>query len=166
MQPARRAFVRSVGFVAAPLVGALLFLSILGSYSPDLSLLLLFLFALLGLIAAAVLLVGLILALRRRRWHRIKLVLAGLTLAAVLAFPAWLAGDYVHFGFVYAENAGVFARAGNRPVAIAWNSNGFAGINCDRYLVYDPSGRGGAGLGKGVVERRLTSRFHIRTYCS
>jgi len=166
MQPAGRAFVRGVGFVAAPVVGALLVLSIVGSYSPDLSLLIFFLFALLGIIAALVLLVGLVLALRRRQWHRIKLVLGGLTLAAVLAFPAWLAGDYVHFAFVYAENAGTFTRAGNRPIAIPWNSNGFAGINCDRYLVYDPSGRGGAGLGKGVVERRLTSRFHIRTFCT
>jgi hypothetical protein len=166
MQPAGRAFIRSVGFVAAPLVGALLFLSILGSYSPDLSLLLLFLFALLGIMAAAVLLVGLILALRRRHWHRIVFVLVGLTVAAVLAFPAWLAGDYIHFAIVYARHADMFAKAGNRPVAIPWNGNGFAGINCDRYLVYDPSGRGGAGLGEGVIERHLTSRFHIRTYCS
>lgn len=166
MQPAGRAFVRSAGFVAAPVVGALLVLSIVGSYSPDLSLLLFFLFALLGIIAAVVLLVGLILALRRRQWQRIVRVLAGLTLASVLAFPAWLAGDYVHFALVYTENASAFVNARNRPVAIHWNENGFAGINCDRYLVYDPSGRGGAGLGKGVVERHLTSRFHIRTYCT
>ncbi len=166
MQPAGRAFVRSVSFVAAPLVGALLIVSITGSYSPDLSLLLALGFALLGIIAAIVLLVVLILAARRQQWRRIRCVLVGLAVAAVLAFPAWRVGDYVHFAFVYAENAGVFARAGNRPVAIAWNSNGFAGINCDRYLVYDPSGRGGAGLGKGVVERRLTSRFHIRIYCT
>jgi hypothetical protein len=93
-------------------------------------------------------------------------VLAGLALAGMLAFPAWLAGDYIHFAFVYARNADTFAKAGNRPVAIHWNSNGFAGINCDRYLVSDPSGRGGIGLGEGVVERRLTSSFHIRTFCS
>jgi hypothetical protein len=144
----------------------MLLLSIVGSYSPDLSILLFFLFALLGIIAAIVLLVDLILALRRRRWHRIVFVLAGLTLASVLAFPAWLAGDYIHFALVYALNADTFAKASNRPVAIPWNDNGFAGINCDRYLVYDPSGRGGTGLGEGVVERRLTSRFHIRTYCT
>jgi lysylphosphatidylglycerol synthetase-like protein (DUF2156 family) len=166
MQPAARVFVRTAGFVAAPLVGALLILSIVGSYSPDLSILLFFLFALLGIIAAVVLLVGLILALRRRQWHRIVFVLAGLTLAAVLAFPAWLAGDYIHFAISYARNADTFAKAGNRSVAIPWNSNGFAGINCDRYLIYDPSGRGGAALGQGVVERHLTSRFHIRTFCT
>lgn len=166
MQPAGRALVRNAGFVAAPLVGAVLFLSIVASYSPDLSILVFFLFALLGIVAAIVLLVDLILALRRRRWHRMVFVLAGLALAAVLAFPAWLAGDYIHFAFVYAQNADTFAKAGNRPVATHWNSNGFAGINCDRYLVYDPSGRGGARLGEGVVERRLTSRFHIRTYCT
>jgi hypothetical protein len=163
---AGRTLVRSAGFVAAPVAGTLLFLSTVGSYSPDLSILLFFLFALLGIIAAAVLLVGLVLALRRRQWLRIVSVLAGLALAAVLAFPAWLAGDYIHFAFVYARNADVFAQAGNRPVAIHWNSNGFAGINCDRYLVYDRSGRGGAGLGQGVVERHLTGRFHIRTFCT
>jgi hypothetical protein len=166
MQPAGRAFVRSAGFVAAPLVGTLLFLSIVGSYSPDLSLLLFFPFALFGIIAATVLLVGLVLAVRRRQWRRIRFVLAGLTLAAVLAFPAWLAGDYIHFAIVYARNADTFTKAGNRAVSIHWDDNGFAGINCDRYLVYDPSGRGGKGLGPGVVERRLSSRFHIRTYCS
>ena len=48
MQPAGRTLVRSAGFVAAPLVGVLLILSIVGSYSPDLSLLLLFLFAFVG----------------------------------------------------------------------------------------------------------------------
>jgi hypothetical protein len=166
MQPAARAFVRSAGFVAAPLVGALLFLSIAGSYSPDLSLLLFFLFVLLAIIAAAVLLVGLVLAVRRRQWRRIRFVLVGLALAAVLAFPAWLAGDYIHFAIIYARNADLLAKADNRPVAIHWNSNGFAGINCDRYLIYDPSGRDGAELGRGVVERRLSSQFHIRTYCS
>ncbi len=166
MQPAGRALVRNAGLVATPVVGALLFLSIVGSYSPDLSLLLAALFALLGIVAAAVLLVGLILALRRRQWQRIVFVLAGLTWAALLAFPAWLAGDYIHFAFVYAQNTDTLAKAGNQPVAIHWNSNGFAGINCDRYLVSDPSGRGGAGLGDGVIERRLTGRFHIRTYCS
>jgi hypothetical protein len=166
MQPSARPFVRSAGFVAAPLVGALLFLSIVGSYSPDLSLLLFFLFAVLGIIAAVVLLVGLVLAARRGQWRRIQFVFAGLTLATVLAFPAWLAGDYIHFANIYARNADLFAKAGNRPVAIHWNENGFAGINCDRYLVYDPSGRDGAELGRGVVERRLSSRFHIRTYCS
>jgi hypothetical protein len=87
-------------------------------------------------------------------------------LAAVLAYPSWLAGDYIHFAIVYAQNAGIFDKAGNRPVAVPWNSNGFAGINCDRYLVYDPSRRDGAALGRGVVERRLTSSFHIRTYCT
>jgi hypothetical protein len=166
MQPVGRTLVRSAGFIAAPLVGVLLFLSVVGSYSPDQSLLLAFLFAFLGIIAAAMLLVGLILALRRRQWRRIWFVFAGLGLAAVLAFPAWLAGDYVHFAISYARNAGVFARAGNRPVAIHWNSNGFGGINCDRYLVYDPSGRGGKGLGSGVIERHLTSSFHIRTFCT
>src|SRR5258707_7327321 len=154
MQPAARAFVRSAGFVAAPLVGALLFLSIVGSYSPDLSLLLVLLFV---FVLVAVLFVGLILAVRGRRWRRILSVLAGLTLAAVLAFPAWLAGDYIHFAVSYARSADIFSKAGNRPVAIPWNSNGFAGINCDRYLVYDPSGRDGTGLGRGVVERRLTA---------
>jgi hypothetical protein len=166
MQPAARLFVRSAGLVAAPIIAALFFLSIIGSYFPDLSLLLILLFALLGIIIAVLLSVGLILALKRQQWPRINFVLAGLCMAAVLAFPAWLAGDYVHFAVSYARNAAVFAGAGNRPVAIPWNSNGFAGINCDRYLVYDPSGRGGAGLGRGVIERRLTGSFHIRTFCS
>jgi hypothetical protein len=166
MGPPARLFIRSAGLVAAPIIGTLLFLSVVGSYSPDLSLLLILLFALLGIIAASVLLVGLILALRRRQWRRILFAFAGLSLAAALAFPAWLAGDYIHFAIVYARRADIFARAGNRPVAIPWNSNGFAGINCDRYLVYDPSGRGGAGLGGGVIERRLTGSFHIRTFCS
>lgn len=166
MPPSVRVLVRSAGFIAAPIIGALIFLSIVGSYSPDLSLLLVLLFALLGIIALIVLAVVLVLALRARQWPRVWSVLAGLTLAAVLAFPVWLAGDYIHFAIVYAQHADIFARAGNRPLSIPWNSNGFAGINCDRYLVYDPSGRGGAGLGQGVVERRLTGRFHIRTFCS
>src|ERR1700761_6040428 len=102
MQPAGRTFVRGVGFVAAPVIGALLVLSIVGSYSPDLSLLLFFLFALLGIIAALVLLVGLVLALRRRQWHRIKLVLGGLTLRAGRAFPPGLAADFVHLPLVIA----------------------------------------------------------------
>ncbi len=163
MQPPGRAFVRSAGLVAAPVVGALLLLSTVGSYSPDLSILLFFLFALLGIIAVLVLLVGLVLAVRRRQWHRIVSVAAGLTLASVLAFPAWLAGDYIHFALVYAQRADIFAKAGPRPVFFYWNSNGFAGINCERYLVRDPSGRSPA---KGVVERRLTGSFYILMNCS
>jgi len=100
---------------------------------------------------------------RRRQWHRIVSVAAGLTLASVLAFPAWLAGDYIHFALVYAQRADIFAKAGPRPVFFYWNSNGFAGINCERYLVRDPSGRSPA---KGVVERRLTGSFYILTNCS
>jgi hypothetical protein len=77
MQPAGRTLVRSAGFIAAPLVGVPLLLSVVGSYSPDQSLLLAFLFAFLGIIAAAVLLVGLILAARRRQWHRIWFAFSG-----------------------------------------------------------------------------------------
>ena len=163
MRPARRALVRSAGFVAAPLVGLVLILSVVDSYSPDLSLLFLFLFAFVGIIAVAALLVVLILALRRRQWRRIWFIFAGLGLAAALAFPAWLAGDYIHFALVYAQRADIFAKAGPRPVFFYWNSNGFAGINCERYLVRDPSGRSPT---KGVVERRLTGSFYILTNCT
>jgi len=165
MQSSARVLARSAGIVAARITGVVLLLSIIDSYSPDLSLLLLFLFAFVGIIGVAILLFSLILALRKRQWRRVLSVFAGLALAAVLAFPAWLSGDYIHFAIIYAQRADIFAKAGRRPVFFYWNSNGFAGINCDRYLVRDPRPTGKVS-GKGVVERRLTSSFYILTNCS
>jgi hypothetical protein len=161
-----RPFVKVMLWTVVPLIGALLFLSVVASYSPDLSIIFILAFALAGIGLIVWLLLGLIGALRRRQWGNIAPVLAGLVLAALLAFPAWLAGDYVHLADNYARNAEAFAKAGHQPVSTPWNSNGWAGINCDRYLVYDRSGRGGKDSGPGVIERHLTSRFHIRTDCS
>jgi hypothetical protein len=166
MQRSVRLLFRSAGLVAAPITGIVLFLSVVGSYSPDLSLLLLFLFAFVGIIVIAILLFSLILALRKRQWQRVLSVFAGLALAAVLAFPAWLAGDYIHFAALYLQRTDIFAKAGARPFFFYWNSNGFAGISCERYLVRDPAGPAGKIPGNGVVERRLTSSFYILTNCN
>jgi hypothetical protein len=164
--PSRRFFLRIAGWTAAPLIGALLLISTVESYSPDFSILLMFLFAFIGALVIVLAPFVLVLAMKDRQWLGIMAVLAGLAATALLVVPTWWAGDYIHLATAYLEHSDEFARANGRQVSVSWNSNGFAGSHCDAYLVYDPAGRNGEGSGPGVIHLRLTSRFFTRMDCN
>lgn len=166
MSPSWRRFLRIAGWTAAPLVAALLLLSTVESYSPDVSLTLMFLFAFFGAVLIVLAPFALFFAIKDRQWLGIKAILTGLAAAALLAVPTWWAGDYVHLATAYLEHADEFAQAKGRQVSVAWNSNGFAGSHCDTYLIYDPAGRKGEGSGPGVIHLHLTRRFFTRMDCN
>jgi hypothetical protein len=163
--PSRQFFLRIAGWTAAPLIGALLLISTVESYSPEFSIPLMFLFAFIGALAIALAPVALVLAIKDRQWLGMGAVLTGLATAALLVAPTWWAGDYIHLATAYLQHSDEFARANGRPVSVAWSSNGFAGSYCDNSLVYDTTGRNGEGSGSGVIHLRLTGRFFVRADC-
>jgi hypothetical protein len=165
MPASARALISSVGWTTAILVGLLLLVSVAFSYAPDLVIFPLgplFLFG--GLIILVFGPIAIYAAIRERQWRKILTLPVALAATALLAYPVWMAGDYFHLAGSYALYHDKFDHA-PQPFSIPWSSNGFAGMSCDRYLVYDRSGHGGEGSGPGVFSRHLTSRFHIRADC-
>ena len=167
MRDSIRAAISRTGRMTAILSGLLLLVSVTLSYSPDLVIFplgLLLVFG--GLVFLTIGPIALYATIRERQWGKLVSLLAALAASAVLAYPIFWVGDYFHLAASYALYHGSFDRPSNGPVSIPWSSNGFAGMSCDRYLVYDRSGRGGEGSGPGVISRHLTAGFHIRADCS
>jgi hypothetical protein len=135
-------FAKEVTRIAVYPVGAVLALSIMRSFWW-------WGFVILGLLAVIpvivitiVILVSGSMAIWRREWRKTMVWGTAIILAALVARPILLCGDYVHLAVMYPYYAAQPEYRSGKPFSTGWTSEGFLLTQgCDRSIQFDPSGK-------------------------
>jgi len=74
----------------------------------------------------------------KKYWPNAGMILAGIGLTVLLAWPVMMAGDYIHLALMYPSYENRIAAAHTDRMSFYWGGDGFSGVGTtDYFLVYD-----------------------------